>query len=176
MQSVTESHMNCVRFFDEMMGRELGHPTGLASAAVEMVNQDMFREFVVPYYLKIWKAYPGPRGFHNCGQNEHLLNLIRDELRITSHNSFGFCVDPAVLADKMSGRAVLREGPNPFFIKSESRDDIVGIPRKHITMLGMHRGFILSCGGGEQHQVRPRQLPRSCLGLCNEGLTVTNHD
>ena len=85
---------------------------------------------------------------HNCGQSEHLLNLIRDELRITSHNSFGFCVDPAVLADKMSGRVVLREGPDPFFIKSESRDDIVGIPRKHITMLGMPSGFILSCGGG----------------------------
>ena len=110
MQSVTESHMNCVRFFDEMMGRELGHPTGLAAAAVEMVNQDMFREFVVPYYLKIWKAYPGPRGFHNCGQSEHLLNLIRDELRITSHNSFGFCVDPAVLADKMSGASFCEKG------------------------------------------------------------------
>ena len=148
MQIVTESHMNCVRFFDEMMGRELGHPTGLGCDAAEMVSADMFREFVVPYYLKIWKAYPGPRGFHNCGQNEHLLDLIKDELQITSHNGFGFCVDPAVLAEKMSGCVVLRGGPDPFFIKSESRDNIGGISRKYITMLGMHGGFILSCGGG----------------------------
>ena len=96
-----------------------------------------------------------------------MLNLIRDELRITSHNSFGFYVDPAVLAGKMSEHVVLREGPDPFFIRSESRDDIVGISRKHITILGMHRGFILSCGGG----AAPGQLPCSCLGLCDEGLT-----
>ena len=97
-----------------------------------------------------------------------MLHLIRDELRITTHNSFGFCVDPAVLAGKISGHAVLREGPDPFFVRSESRDDIVGISRKHITILGMHRGFTLSCGSG----TAPGQLrPRSCLGLCDEGLT-----
>ena len=78
MEIVTKSHMNCVGFFDEMMGRDPIHPIVLGCDTGEMLSPGMFSEFVVPYYLKIWEAYPGPRGFHNCGKNEHLLDIIRD--------------------------------------------------------------------------------------------------
>lgn len=148
MDVVTESHMRCVRFFDEMMGRDPSHPVGLGCDTAEMIGPDMFREFVVPYYLRIWDVYEGPRGFHNCGKSEHLLDILRDELAITSHNGFGSCVDPLVLAEKMSGRVVLEGGPDPWLIKSGPPEKIVAESRRYIEILAPSGGFILSTGGG----------------------------
>lgn len=148
MHVVTESHLNCVRYFDRMMGRDPDHPMGLGADAIEMLSPAMVRQQVLPYYLRIWEAHPGPRGIHNCGPNEHLLDLMRDEMRITAHNGFGFCVDPQVLADKMAGRVLLTGGPNPSLLKSGSRDQIMAEGRRYIEILGIRGGFILSLGGG----------------------------
>lgn len=148
MDIVTESHMRSIRFFDEMMGRPTRHPVGLGCDAGEAIGPEMFREFVVPYYLKIWHTYEGPRGFHNCGQNEHLLDIIRDELRIASHGGFGSCVDPTILAEKMSGRVTLTGGPDPTLIQSGDWQEIVAISRRYIEILGRRGGYVLSCGGG----------------------------
>ena len=132
MRIVTESHINCVRLFDAMLGRDPVHSLGLGCDTGELLSPDMFREFVVPCYTRIWAAYPGSRGFHNCGKNEHLLDIIRDDLRISSHNGFGFCVDPQALAEKMSGRVILRGGPHPALVESGSWEEIVEIGRAHV--------------------------------------------
>ena len=148
MGIVTESHINCVRFFDEMMGRDPVHPVGMGGDAGEMLSPAMFGEFVVPYYRKVWEAYPGPRGFHNCGNTEPLLDIIRDDLAIASHNGFGFCVDPEVLVVKMAGRVVLRGGPDPSLVKSGSYEEIYSAAKTYIETLGQRGGFVLSLGGG----------------------------
>ncbi|MBT3379298.1 MAG: hypothetical protein HN742_43090 [Lentisphaerae bacterium] len=148
MRIVTDSHLNCVPYFDRMMGRDIGHPLSLGCDAGEMLSPEMFMEFVVPYYQEAWKAYPGRRGFHNCGKNEHLLDIIRDELKIGRHNGFGSCVDPHVLAEKMAGRVVLRGGPDAYLLKAGSWADITAAARMYIEVLGRRGGYVLSVGGG----------------------------
>ncbi len=148
MDVVTESHMRCIQFFDEMMGRRLHHPVGLGCDAAEAISPEMFREFVVPYYLRIWKAYEGPRGFHNCGRSEHLFDIIRDELQITRFGGFGFCVDPVTLGEKMSGRVMLSGGPDPSLIQSGDWQEILEVSGRYVEALGRRSGYILSLGGG----------------------------
>jgi len=148
MGIVTESQMRCTRFFDEMMGRDPSHAVGLGGDTAEMIGPEMFREYAVPYYLRIWEAYGGSRGFHNCGQSGHLLDIMRDELGITAHNGFGSCVDPGLLAEKMSGRVVLRGGPDPCLIRSGPAQGILDLSRHYIETLGTRGGYVLSCGGG----------------------------
>ena len=148
MDIVTESHMRGVRFFDEMMGRPVHHPVGLGFDAGEIIGPEMFKTFVVPYYLKIWETYGGPRGFHNCGQNDHLLALIRDELQITSHNGFGSCVNPEVLAREMAGRVQLLGGTDSTLLLSGTPSEIAADTRRYIQTLGKWSGYIFSCGGG----------------------------
>jgi uroporphyrinogen decarboxylase len=148
MDIVTESHMRCIRYFDEMSGRNPEHPALLGCDAGEQIGPDKFRQFAVPYYLRIWEVYKGPRAFHNCGKSEHLLDIIRDELAITSLDGFGFCVDPDVLAEKMSGRVILSGGPDPSLIKSGPYERIVEESRRYIETLGRRGGYILACGGG----------------------------
>ena len=148
MDIVTESHMRSTRFFDVMMGRDPRHPINLGCDIGEVMSPNMYREFVVPYYVRIWEAYGGQRGFHNCGQNQHLLDIIRDDLGIASHNSFGSCVDCHLLGEKMAGRVVLFGGPDPSLIQSGSWEDIAAQSREYIEALGRQGGYILSCGGG----------------------------
>ncbi len=148
MDIVTESQLQCIRFFDDLMGRDPNHGTGIGYDTSEMLSLAMFQAFVVPYANRIYEAYPGHRGLHNCGKNEHLLDCMRDDLRINAHNGFGFCVDPTVLAEKMSGRVVLQGGPNPVLIKSGTPAEIKAECRRYIDIVGAKGGFILGLGGG----------------------------
>ena len=147
MHIVTESHLNCTRLFDDLAGRDHSHSVWLGADAGELIGPDMYREFVVPYYQRIWSVYKGPRPFHNCGKNEHLLDIIRDDLGITTHDGFGFCVDPEILAAKMAGRVRLQGGFHPLLIKNGPYDTIVAEAKRYILTLGMRGGFILSSGG-----------------------------
>ncbi len=149
MHIVTESHLNGIAFFDEMTGITDRTAVALGTDSAEMMGPDMFREFVVPCHQRIYEVYPGPpRGFHNCGPSAHLLPILRDELNVTHHNGFGFCVDPEVLAREMGGRVVLRGGPNPSLIARGPRDAIVAECARYIRILGRHGGFVLALGGG----------------------------
>ncbi|MBN1676341.1 MAG: hypothetical protein JXR37_35180 [Kiritimatiellae bacterium] len=148
MRIVTDSHMGATRFFDDMLGRDPVHPLAMGGDAAEMIGPEMFREFVVPYYLQVWERYPGPRGFHMCGRIDHLLDILRDELEITTLNGFGFPVDRHVLAEKMAGRVELKGGPNPTLIRSGPRETIIADCISYIETVGHAGGFVLQLGGG----------------------------
>ena len=111
-----------------------------------MLGPEAFREFVVPYYLDIWRAYPRPRTFHMCGKIDHLLDLLRDEMQIDHLAGFGFPVDRQVLAEKLSGRVVLSGGPHPVLIRDGPAERIVAECEDYIRTVGRRGGYIL-CGG-----------------------------
>ncbi len=144
MDVVTESHIRCVRFFDESMARDTKHPVAMGADAAEMISPSMYKEFVVPYYVRVWDEYGGPRGFHNCGKNEHLLDIMCDDLQIDSHNGFGSCVDPAALAERMGGRVVLQGGPEAMLVKTAEPDAVIDECARLIGIVGAHGGYIMT--------------------------------
>ncbi len=148
MKIVTQSHLNCIAHFDELTGRKPEHAISMGADTAEMISEEMFKEFVVPYYLKVWEKYKGPRYYHNCGNNGHLLDSLRDDLKITCNHDFGFCVDPILLEEKMSGRILLSGGPDPMLIKTGTKEQIIEACQHYINILGKHSGFILKLGGG----------------------------
>jgi len=171
MRIVTQSHIEATRFFDEMMGRDPVHPLGMGCDAAEMIGPDMYREFVLPYYLQVWEQYSGPRGLHMCGRIDHLLGILRDELEITALNGFGFPTDRHVLAEQMAGRVVLKGGPHPGLIKDGPVSAIVKECLSYIETVGRAGGFVLQLGGGSAvgtpaaHFEAMRQASeRACVG------------
>ena len=149
---VTRSHIQCIALFDEVTGREPDHPVDWMGAdTAEMISPGAFREFVVPYYLRVWEAYegprPGPRRFHMCGRIDHLLDIVRDDLGVTFLDGFGFSVDRSLLAEKVAGRVLLKGGPSPMLIKDGPREAIVGECLDYMERVGSKGGYILSCGG-----------------------------
>jgi uroporphyrinogen-III decarboxylase len=148
MRIVTESHINCTRHTDELMGRDPNHAVGMGADAAEMLSPDGFREFVVPYYLQIWEQAPGPRALHMCGKIDHLLDILRDELKITHLNGFGFPADRHLLAEKLGGRVVMRGGPSPILLRDGPPEAILAECVDYLHTVGHNGGYILGEGGG----------------------------
>ena len=148
MDMVTESHINCIRFFDELTGRGHNHPQPLGADTAERISADMFREFVVPYYNRIWQKYPGKRSLHNCGQNDHLLESMRDDLRIDNFNGFGFPTDRKLLGETFGGRVIMSGGPDPMLLLYGDRERVIAEGISYIKTAGANGGFILQPGGG----------------------------
>jgi hypothetical protein len=146
MDITTRSHLQVIEYFDELTGREPGHWVWAGCDTGEMISSDMFSEFVVPYYLKIWEKQGRPRMFHMCGKIDHLLDIILDDLEIDILEHFGFPTDRKLLGEKYSGRVVMRGGPHPALIKDGPVEKIIPECEDYIRTLGRKGGFILAEG------------------------------
>jgi uroporphyrinogen decarboxylase len=146
MEIVTESFIGVIEYFDELTGKAPGHWFWAGCDTGEMISPKMFREFVVPYYLAIWQKQGRPRMFHMCGKINHLLDIIRDDLEIDVLEHFGFPTDRKLLAEKYSGRVVMRGGPHPGLIMEGPVEEIIAECEDYITTLGAEGGYILSEG------------------------------
>ena len=148
MRIVTDSHLNCICYTDELVGRDGDHAVWMGADSAEMLSPEAFREFALPYYLEIWSKHPRPRTFHMCGKVDHLLDILRDEMDIDHLAGFGFPTDRHLLAEKLAGRAILTGGPHPMLIKDGPGQRIVDECVDYIRTVGRRGGYILSGGCG----------------------------
>lgn len=148
MEIVTTSFIQCVQHFDGLFGRPREHPLGMGCDTGEMLSPEQYREFVVPYYQKVWEHFPGPRGLHMCGRIDHLLTVIRDELVIAQLNGFGCPTDRHQLAAVMAGRVIMSGGPDPVLIQRGPVEAIKAECRSYIDTVGQRGGYTLCPGGG----------------------------
>ncbi len=148
MEIVTQSHLNCIAYLDELKGVSSRHPIWLGADTGEMMGRAHFQEFVLPYYQQIWEQYEYPRVFHMCGKIDHIIDLIRDDLDVTYLDGFGFPTDRHKLADGMAGKIVLRGGPHPGLIADGPLEAIKDEAQDYIRTVGRQGGYILSEGFG----------------------------
>jgi uroporphyrinogen-III decarboxylase len=148
MEIVTQSHMNCLDYLDDLKGVSHNHAIWLGADTGEMMGRAHFKQFVLPYYQQIWEKYAYPRVFHMCGKIDHLIDLIRDELDITYLDGFGFPTDRRKLADGLAGRVVLRGGPHPSLIYDGPVEAIIAEGQDYLRTTGRRGGYILSEGFG----------------------------
>ncbi|MFC1582454.1 uroporphyrinogen decarboxylase family protein [Planctomycetota bacterium] len=148
MDIVTTSHINCVRYWDELMGREPSQQVWLGCDTAEMLSPELYREFVVPYYNRVWKNFPKRRVMHMCGGIDHLLGIIRDEMQLDFLTGFGFPTDRHKLSEEFSGRVVMSGGPSPMLVKDGSPDAIAAETHDYMATVGRAGGYQLQSGGG----------------------------
>jgi hypothetical protein len=146
---VTKSHLNCIACFDKLTGTHPDHFIWVGADAGDMMSPKTFREFGVPYYNRLWQQYTcPPRIFHMCGRINHLLEIIRDDLKVERLDGFGFPVDRHQLAEKWAGRLVMRGGPHPMLIHDGPAAAILAECESYLRTAGSRGGFILSEGFG----------------------------
>lgn len=148
MEIVTESHLNCIAYIDELKGADSDHPIWAGADTGELMGPDQFLEFGVPYYQKLWEQYPGERIYHMCGKMDHLLAIVRDELAIDYLSGFGFPTSRTKLAEEMAGRVRLWGGPHPVYIHDGPVEKIIKVCEEYIRTTGRHGGYLLGDGHG----------------------------
>jgi len=146
LEITTQSHLQVIEYFDNLTGREPGHWVWAGCDTGEMISPKLFKEFVVPYYLKIWEVQNRPRVFHMCGEIDHLLEIIRDDLEIDVLEHFGFPTNRKKLAETFAGQTLMRGGPHPALIKDGPIEKIIDECVDYITTVGQKGGFILAEG------------------------------
>lgn len=158
MDVTMRSHHQCVAYFDELIGANPRHPVWLGCDAGEMMSARSFREFVVPYYNWLWEQYPGPRIFHMCGKINHLLDVIRDEMKVERHDGFGFPVDRQLLAEKWAGKMWFRGGPHPMLIHDGPVEAIITECESYLRSAGRMGGYTLAEGMGIMPGTPPEHI------------------
>ena len=148
MEIVTQSHLNCIAYMDELKGVSVNHPIWVGADTGELMGPSQFKEFAVPYYQKLWEQYPGERIYHMCGKMDHLLGIVRDDLKIDYLSGFGFPTNRTKLSDQLAGKVRLWGGPHPVLINEGPPEKIIEECSDYIWQVGKYGGYILSEGFG----------------------------
>ncbi len=103
LAKITRALIRMERYCRSEVDPERRGGVGLSEDSAQIISEQQFREFVVPYCLAIYEAFPGDRPMHMCGNSRHLLRILRDELRITHFNGFGSVVAPEYIGSILGG-------------------------------------------------------------------------
>ncbi|MDP7254554.1 MAG: uroporphyrinogen decarboxylase family protein [Planctomycetota bacterium] len=145
MDRVTESHIRCERYRRERLGLPMKN-TGGGCDGGEMLSPDMFREFVSPYHLRLYEAFPGSRGLHMCGRIDHLLEILAVEWRINSLTGFGDCTDKHQLAAAMGGHVTMNGGVDINVLLRGTPSEVKAEALRNLDVFAPCRGYML-CDG-----------------------------
>ena len=145
MEKTTQAFIDYEHYIRDVSGRPKRN-CGMGCDGGEMFSPEDFAEFVVPYYNRVYEEFPGSRGLHMCGKIDHLLDIIRDDMKINSLNAFGDPVDRKLLVGKFGGRVHMSGGVNInsllYGTKEQVREDCMDALRT----LAPRGGYILQDG------------------------------
>ena len=119
---------------------------GMGCDGAEMFSPKHFVEFVVPYYTRVYEEFPGNRSLHNCGRIDHLLDMLRDELKLNNLSGFGDPVDRKLIAEKLGGRVHMSGGVNIALLLHGSKEQIREDCMDALRTIAPCGGYILQDG------------------------------
>ena len=124
---------------------------GSADDSATIMSPAMYREFCVPYtgalYDRFGAGLKDGRGMHMCGDSIHLLDVLRDELKISSFNIFGYMVPPKIAAEKLGKHGVWLWGNvNPMLMLSGTKSEVKAAAMAALEGMAPCGGFMLGDG------------------------------
>ncbi len=145
MEKSTQALIDYEHYVRELTGRAK-RGCGMGCDGGEMFSPEDFSEFVVPYYNRVYEEFPGRRGLHMCGKIDHLLNIIRDDMKINNLSGFGDPVDRKLLAGKFGGRIHISGGVNIALLLDGTEEQIREDCMDALRTFGPKGGYILQEG------------------------------
>jgi len=146
---ITDGLIAAQRHFMELDPRPRGG-FGLAEDTAAVLSPQQYREFCLPYTARIFDTFAGGpgagRGVHICGESTHLHEVLRDELRITSLDLFGYMVEPETAAKNLGGRVYLWGNISPMLMLNGTRGDVKAAALKVLQALAPCGGLLLGDG------------------------------
>ena len=132
----------CHRFLGKITQGEIGaeelaraidpRPRGdyytLAEDSAQIMSSGLFKEFCLPYtgamFERFGRGLKYGRGIHMCGDSTHLHRALRDDLKMTHFDIFGYLVPPQVAAANLGRNILLWGNINPMLMLGGTRDEV----------------------------------------------------
>jgi uroporphyrinogen decarboxylase len=110
----------------------------------------MFKEFCLPYtgfmFDRFGAGLKFGRGIHMCGNSTHLHPVLRDDLRMTHFDIFGYLVPPKVAAENLGSTSLLWGNLNPMLMKDGTPAQVKQAALECLEAMGPCPGFMLGDG------------------------------
>ena len=123
---------------------------GLAEDSAQIMSEAMFKEFCVPYDSALYDKYGAGlidgRGMHMCGDSIHLHRSLKEDLRISSFNVFGYMVPPELAAKNLGGNIYLWGNINPMLMLDGTKDEVKSEAFRCLEGMAPCGGFMLGDG------------------------------
>ena len=114
------------------------------------MSPEHFREFCVPYANAMFERFGDGiqfgRGIHMCGDSTHLHTMLKEELKMTHFEIFGYQVPPETAAANHGGSALLWGNINPMLMKDGSYQEVKQAAWDCIDAMGPCGGLLLGDG------------------------------
>ena len=122
----------------------------LSEDSATIMSPDLFKQFCVPYSNALFERFGDclrfGRGIHMCGDSTHLHKVLKEDVRMTHFDIFGYQVPPEVAAANLGGSALLWGNINPMLMKDGSYLEIKQAAWECIDAMGPCGGLLLGDG------------------------------
>jgi len=119
----------------------------LAEDSAQVMSAELFEQFCVPYCNALFERFSnGGRGIHMCGESRHLHKALKDQVKMTSFDLFGYVVPPEVVAANLGGTTLLWGNLNPMLLQTGTRAAIKLAARECLEALAPCGGLMLGDG------------------------------
>jgi uroporphyrinogen-III decarboxylase len=125
LQKITQGEILSEEHNRRIDPRPRGMVYGLAEDSAQVMSPKMFKDFCVPYANQLFERYgPGGRAVHMCGQSTHLHQVLKNDMKMTQFDIFGYPVAPKVAAENLGGTTLLWGNINPMLMMDGTREEV----------------------------------------------------
>ncbi len=110
-EKLADTKMMIHEYGEKISGQRSRH-FGLADDHMLMLTPDQYREFEMPYVMRMYRRF-GPEGrhLHGDGPNDHLFDIMANEVKLTNMDIGGFS-SLEMAAEKLKGKVNFSGGLN----------------------------------------------------------------
>ncbi len=127
--------------------RPRGDIYGQAEDSAQIMSPRLFKEFCVPYTNRMFERFgPGGRAVHMCGNSTHLHKVLKEDMKMTQFDIFGYLVPPQVAAANLGGTTLLWGNVNPMLMLEGTPQQVKEAAWECIDAMGPCGGFMLGDG------------------------------
>jgi len=142
---ITETYIEYERTVRQLLDADMAGVC-IHSYGAERLSEELYREFVLPYSLQIYEAFPGQRRLRMWGDINHLLELLVEEQGITHLDGCGYEVDIQHLVDTVGGKVVVQGKLDPEVLLSGTVEKVTEAAWEVLEAFVEVGGLVLSNG------------------------------
>ena len=149
LDKITRALIQTQEHFDRIWPRPRPAQLWLADDSAQIMSLNHFREFCVPYDIRLYERLGGPsadRIMHMCGKSEHLHPALVHDLRIDEFSMFGYQVPPQVAAQNLGGRMRLWGNLDPMLLLNGTPTEVRDVSLSCLSAMAPCGGLMLGDG------------------------------
>jgi hypothetical protein len=147
LAKITQGEIEAENLCRQIDPRPRGNALGLAEDSAQIMSPKLFREFCIPYDIQIFEHFGvKERVTHMCGNSTHLHQALKNDLKITYFEVFGYPVPPKVAAANLGGQVRLWGNINPMLMLEGTYQEVKQAAWECIDAMGPCGGFMLGDG------------------------------